>query len=448
MRGKLIAALLLTLCATQPAFAQKELEWVLGRTSGGTEKAEITVNSLKIDLNAPTAAAGAIIGADDIALTSVRSTSDLQTQLLSGFDENGVLQAGVALTGTPYLWFNPKMTVDEYAKQTATPMGYLRRLQFSLATKQLPEDGTNGIGVGAALSLQLNPKNEMARAATAMTCLQDALEKTIGPLSDQAARGDVAALRALKEDDADRFRSIVSENGVDNVEITRDAARELGVPADRLPAAGETMQLDMALELAGLKGKFDKLKDDAIRNEQTKVNSVAVDRETCDKDFESYLTSQDSWVLTVAQGFRSDTGKYDDLDTDRSAVYLQYRSGSENPISKTLGVPLIGLISYVGDETVKISDTEEEKADRFVVGLGSAAEGDGYALDFQVSFAKSDFQTARPDAEEFRATVAYSKQVATGVWLEFKAGTKSSDDVNDDTFVGVSFKLSPSVLGH
>lgn len=406
---------------------------------------ELKPGALRIDLNAPTAAAAAIIGSDDIAMTSVRTASDFSTQLMSGFDDNGVLQAGVAFSGQPYYWLGVYETREQYVEDKSF-FSFLKRTQFSMATKQIDGDnGANGVGVGVALSWQLFENHDIVRADAGYECLQRGLASNLDLLTDIQNAAEVKALGELKARHPATYGAINPARG-DTVLVSQPQAVSMGVPARHFgPGSPTEMPLATVIRLIGHAAEYEELRT----TEETNTASERIfdiDRKACDVKVEDYLKSQDSLVLTVAQGLKSPDGKYNNLESDRRAIYLQFRSGSENPVAKFLGVPLIGLVSHVTDETVKIDDTTEDIADRTIIGFGSANEGEDHALDFQVSYAQSDFQSARPDAEEFKYTVAYSRRLSEGIWLEFKAGSKSSDDVADDSFVGLSLKLSPTFI--
>jgi hypothetical protein len=428
---------------------------------GSLSQGEIEADDLKIEFNSPTVPAGAIIGDDDLALTTVRTFSDLTPQLLAGFNDNMELQPGLAIGGAPYWWFEPEETLDDYRRKGDWAARIAKRTQFGLATKQeAAEDAgaSNRLLVGVSLGWQLLDDQDVrsAKFAGAASCitqqLQIALQTENRAVSEKNARiaekvfiNDRALFNRAAGDirydvsrvNADWFRSPEGRAVFDRMTQEND---ELNILVDRL--FEEFPEDEWTTLLAAPEGE---------------VKAFKEAQEACNGRFTKQLASSQSLMLNIATGMASGTGKVDNLAAERSSVWLTWNSGTvdkdrlgdpsyRKPLN-VFGAPVVGFLNYNFNEKLTLPNDTEVEADRLIVGVGTSFKnGEEEAFDFQASFIRTEFDTSIPRSNDYRVTASYSKKMSDFIWLEAKVGTTNSDELEDATFAGINLKVDWAAL--
>jgi hypothetical protein len=112
------------------------------------------VKETNIDLSVPESPGGTILGLTPQAVVRPASPLELATSLLSGVDQNGNFQTGVAIDTAPYLlFFGNGVTIGDYRNSYVTRL--FSRSQFSFATTKGVSEGDKGTRLGLGYHLTL-----------------------------------------------------------------------------------------------------------------------------------------------------------------------------------------------------------------------------------------------------------------------------------------------------
>lgn len=109
---------------------------------------------LAVDWAVPESPAFTVLGVTPQTVTRPSSAQQLATALLSGVDQNGNFQSGIAVDAQPYmLWYGHKVTYTDYKNNRVTQ--FLSRAQLSLATTKGATDGDKSARLAAGLRLTI-----------------------------------------------------------------------------------------------------------------------------------------------------------------------------------------------------------------------------------------------------------------------------------------------------
>lgn len=419
-------------------------------TLGELQAGDVTADSLKISLNSPSVPAGSIIGAGDIALTNVRSFSDLTPQLVSSFDDNFEFQPGLAIGGAPYWWFNNQETLHEYKSRGQRLQRIAKRTQLGLATKLSPADSdmeSDRTLVGVSLSWQLLDDQDVrsSKFDGPQQCLAQSVQALLPGVYRAAAEAErLYAAKIFREDPLLFARALNALGLADPPKVSTEwfASFDAPIVIGKMIGGVTPAQVEFGNRMEQLRDENrGKTFDEIAEIAPIDAKAYADAQKACNKQFTDQLGKNPSLVLAVAAGFESDDGKLDSLAQERTTVWLTYKSGERMRLMKN--APILGILSYSENEQVTIDDSTNGKADRFTLGVGTSFEReDGSSFDLQASWIDTDFvDTSFDDSEEYRLSASYSHKLNETMWLEFRAGTTNSDKLEDASFAGISLKV-------
>ena len=125
------------------------------------------VNATIAGLAAPEAPAFTVLGVTPKTVTRPQSAAELTTAFVSGFDDRGNFQSGIAIDTVPFLWFAAHhFVLGQYAEKTlaAGLIRWAARTSVSIATAKGVNEADKasrlGLGVRAVLWQQHDPHTE------------------------------------------------------------------------------------------------------------------------------------------------------------------------------------------------------------------------------------------------------------------------------------------------
>ncbi len=438
-------------------------------SEGNTEERNISIlrgsvtaeqaDSLKVELNTPTVPAGAILGDDSLALTSLRSSADLFGQLLTGIGTDGSFQPGIAIGGAPYWWFGPAETLEDY-RNSPYLLTLLKRTQLGVATRTVPDESNDtDVKLGVSLSWQLIRKQDPRFSANGEACLGRALHQTVDAIQEQIQNDEIKAIKPFGE----RLRTITQNalssypdgnlsigqiNEIREIGLRFSSFEESSVSQSFAKFRSDSFEKYTVLEKIYFEevGKVTsaRLKE----NEKTliELETYATARDKCRRDFNEELRNTNSLSLTVASAFGADGGRFDDISEEETAFWLAYKSGWKVKLDENIQLPLQAFVGYTLDENVEVTDDVIERADQLTVGVGTSFESNDFNIDFQIAYINTNFNTDRDTSSDYRITFALGYRIADATWLELRAGTTNSDEIEESPFVGLNLKIDAAAL--
>jgi hypothetical protein len=146
-----------------------------------------------LDLSVPDSPAFTVLGLTPDTVTRPATPRELASSLLSGVDQNGNFQTGVAVDTAPYLLFYGNgVTLPQYQQSRA--IQFLARTQFSFATTKGASASDKSAKIAAGLSLTIFDKGDARLDKNFTKKLVDAAEQIIlaappiSPLASDATK--------------------------------------------------------------------------------------------------------------------------------------------------------------------------------------------------------------------------------------------------------------------
>lgn len=165
---------------------------------GNFVSAQDTVPNIKntiLDLSVPDSPAFTVLGLTPSEVTHPASPRLFASSLLSGVDQNGNFQTGVAIDTAPYmLFYGNGVTLPQYRQSRL--IRFLTRTQFSFATAKGTSDSDKSARFSAGLSLTIFDKGDArldskftdSLAATAASVMNDA--PPLSPTADATTKAE------------------------------------------------------------------------------------------------------------------------------------------------------------------------------------------------------------------------------------------------------------------
>ena len=120
---------------------------------------KVTADTTNVDLTVPESPAFTVLGFTPNTVIRPASPKAFATSLLSGLDQNGNFQSGLAFDFTPFMLFNGEnITIKDYNEQYLTRL--LSRTQFSFATTKGASADDTATRLAAGLNVTLWDKGD------------------------------------------------------------------------------------------------------------------------------------------------------------------------------------------------------------------------------------------------------------------------------------------------
>jgi hypothetical protein len=180
---------------------------------------DVTADTSNIDLSVPESPAATVLNVTPNTIVRPGTPREFATSLLSGLDQNGNLQTGLAIDTAPFMLFNgANVTLQDYNSNYLTRL--LSRTQFSLAaTKGASADDTSA-RLALGFNLTLLDKGDARvyhpqRGADGdvLSCFKASIQPPAAPSVPNPTQAEIdqinAAAKAINDGVADKCRETV-----------------------------------------------------------------------------------------------------------------------------------------------------------------------------------------------------------------------------------------------
>lgn len=420
----------------------------------------------KINTSLPDYPALALLGTEDSAITNVATPEDFGAQVLSQFSEDGSLNLGLAVGGSPFWWFSERsISLQEYETELSSLQRILARTTVSLGAIQLDDSdsamASDGFQTAIGFSTEILNQADPRMNTDLRNCI----------------RGEYNKIARLKATDINNdARRLARQAYIALARETPNAG--IRVPSEDLSDYDDVRQSNQAIIIPSLsmRNRFDALLSDGLDRNTLFENLIAQDSfkaglKTCGDDAARVLQSRQSLRFGGAAALRSDDGDFDNIDFDGAKFWLSYRRPFSGIGARNDGtLSSFGFFAEVSFDETDTMDMEDmmpgmdmmmtpvaddamagmmiQKFDGVRAGANINRVRKDFVITGALSYVHRDFESDIIDDQDFLlATVTATYQIRDGLWMEGSFGWSSDEDLSSNEFAGIRLKVDWSRLG-
>lgn len=394
-----LAALLggLALGLALPAFAQDTEP-----TYAWIDKSGELAGAFELDTAVPDSPGFSAIGLQPSAILDPGGGRVKVFDLVNYLDEDGNLKSGFALGGTPFWWLRPDYRLDSYRNDLGRWGRAFARTEISLGFSDGGDGKADKLGLGFRTDLLDGSDYRMDDERYA--CFQK------------------EALTSPMDLSNERQKLLTKHNQSDARRAFESRAREVlggGAAEAQVRRLADSYMLDAVnIDLDAYEQGFDERR--------------AKGKKTCDEAATKRYAGRMSWIIAAGLAAELDNLAGDDFESSGGAVWSSFRM----PIGKGETVPnYFGVFArYDVDRIADGDPLGPVRYDSGIVAVLAGYETRDSKLSLQLGYQTLDYETSTvlEDDDFVVGSIAYSRRLDDGLWLELKAGRSDRADLPDE----------------